>query len=117
MSRGASSTPPTRRLFDAVAATPQHPTPSPRCLFDPLYAADATRRRSGSAEVYAHEIPGGQYTNMLFQATQNGLAEQWPAVKRAYAEANDLLGDIVKVTPSSKTCGDLAQFMVTNSAF
>ena len=69
------------------------------------------------AEVYAHEIPGGQYTNMLFQATQNGLAEQWPAVKRAYAEANDLLGDIVKVTPSSKTCGDLAQFMVTNSAF
>ena len=51
---------------------------------------------------------------MLFQATQNGLAEQWPAVKKAYAEANDLLGDIVKVTPSSKTCGDLAQFMVTN---
>jgi pyruvate carboxylase len=79
------------------------------------YAAFESGQKSGSAEVYAHEIPGGQYTNMLFQATQNGLAEQWPAVKKAYAEANDLLGDIVKVTPSSKTCGDLAQFMVTNS--
>ena len=96
----------------------------PRCDATPLRRRrrDASTtyvpsRRSGSAEVYAHEIPGGQYTNMLFQATQNGLAEQWSAVKKAYAEANDLLGDIVKVTPSSKTCGDLAQFMVTNSAF
>lgn len=79
------------------------------------YSSFESGQKSGSSEVYAHEIPGGQYTNMLFQATQNGLAEQWPAVKKAYAEANDLLGDIVKVTPSSKTCGDLAQFMVTNS--
>ena len=79
------------------------------------YAAFESGQKSGSAEVYTHEIPGGQYTNMLFQATQNGLAEQWPAVKKAYAEANQLLGDIVKVTPSSKTCGDLAQFMVTNN--
>jgi pyruvate carboxylase len=79
------------------------------------YAAFESGQKSGSAEVYDHEIPGGQYTNMLFQATQNGLAEQWPQVKRAYADANDLLGDIIKVTPSSKTCGDLAQFMVTNN--
>ena len=46
------------------------------------YAAFESGQKSGSAEVYAHEVPGGQYTNMLFQATQNGLAEQWPAVKR-----------------------------------
>jgi pyruvate carboxylase len=79
------------------------------------YAAFESGQKSGSAEVYDHEIPGGQYTNMLFQATQMGLSEKWPAVKRAYRDANDLLGDIVKVTPSSKTCGDLAQFMVTNN--
>ena len=78
------------------------------------YAAFESGQKSGSAEVYDHEIPGGQYTNMLFQATQMGLSEKWPQVKAAYADANELLGDIVKVTPSSKTCGDLAQFMVTN---
>ncbi|KAJ8600689.1 hypothetical protein CTAYLR_008308 [Chrysophaeum taylorii] len=79
------------------------------------YAAFESGQKSGSAEVYHHEMPGGQYTNLLFQATTMGLSEQWPAVKKAYAEANELLGDIVKVTPSSKTVGDLAQFMVTNN--
>ena len=59
-------------------------------------------------------MPGGQYTNLLFQSTQLGLAGRWPAVKTAYAEANQLLGDIIKVTPSSKVVGDLAQFMVQN---
>lgn len=56
----------------------------------------------------------GQYTNLLFQSQQMGLSSQWPAVKKAYAEANRALGDIVKVTPSSKVVGDLAQWMVTN---
>jgi len=60
-------------------------------------------------------MPGGQYTNLLFQATSLGLLSKWPAVKQAYAEANTLLGDIVKVTPSSKVVGDLAQFMVQNN--
>jgi pyruvate carboxylase len=59
-------------------------------------------------------MPGGQYTNLQFQARQLGLAERWPAIKRAYASANRLLGDIIKVTPSSKVVGDLAQFMVQN---
>ncbi|WP_323137497.1 biotin/lipoyl-containing protein [Paraliomyxa miuraensis] len=59
-------------------------------------------------------MPGGQYTNLQFQARQLGLAERWPAIKRAYAAANRLLGDVVKVTPSSKVVGDLAQFMVQN---
>eukprot|EP00628_Pelagophyceae_sp_CCMP2097_P030687 CAMPEP_0184186368 /NCGR_PEP_ID=MMETSP0976-20121227/387_1 /TAXON_ID=483370 /ORGANISM="non described non described, Strain CCMP2097" /LENGTH=1136 /DNA_ID=CAMNT_0026490657 /DNA_START=46 /DNA_END=3454 /DNA_ORIENTATION=- len=78
------------------------------------YAAFESGQKSGSSEVYAHEMPGGQYTNLLFQATTMGLSEKWPQVKRAYAAANALLGDIIKVTPSSKTVGDLAQFMVTN---
>lgn len=69
---------------------------------------------SGSTDVFEHQMPGGQYTNLMFQAQEMGLASQWPAVKRAYVEANKALGDIVKVTPSSKVVGDLAQFMVTN---
>jgi len=62
-----------------------------------------------------HEMPGGQYTNLLFQSTQLGLTGQWSKVKHAYATANRLLGDIIKVTPSSKVTGDLAQFIVANN--
>jgi pyruvate carboxylase len=80
-----------------------------------VYAPFESGQKSGSADVYDHEMPGGQYTNLLFQSSQLGLAGRWPQVKRKYAEANDVLGDIVKVTPSSKVVGDLAQFMVTNN--
>ncbi|KAK0610282.1 Pyruvate carboxylase [Lasiodiplodia hormozganensis] len=66
-------------------------------------------------EVYEHEIPGGQLTNLIFQASQQGLGEKWAHTKKAYEEANDILGDIVKVTPTSKVVGDLAQFMVSNN--
>lgn len=79
-----------------------------------MYAPFESGLKSGSADVYLHEMPGGQYTNLQFQANQLGLAERWPAIKRAYASANRLLGDIIKVTPSSKVVGDLAQFMVQN---
>lgn len=65
-------------------------------------------------EVYEHEIPGGQLTNLIFQASQLGLGAQWTETKKAYEQANALLGDIVKVTPTSKVVGDLAQFMVSN---
>jgi len=78
------------------------------------YSAFESGQKSGSAEVYTHEMPGGQYTNLQFQSTSLGLADQWSQVKKNYAAANALLGDIVKVTPSSKVVGDLAQFMVTN---
>ncbi|KAI0218478.1 pyruvate carboxylase, partial [Massospora cicadina] len=71
--------------------------------------------KSSDSSVYLHEMPGGQYTNLLFQAQSLGLGEQWNEVKKAYAQANLLCGDIVKVTPSSKVVGDLAQFMVSNS--
>jgi len=70
--------------------------------------------KSGSADVYEHQIPGGQYTNLHFQAFSMGQADRWPAIKKAYRNANLMLGDIVKVTPSSKVVGDLALFMVQN---
>lgn len=77
-----------------------------------LYAPFESGQLSGSSDVYYHEIPGGQYTNLLFQSKQLGLTESWSEIKRKYSEANKLLGDIPKVTPSSKVVGDLAQFMV-----
>ncbi|KAL7550817.1 hypothetical protein ACHAWF_015673 [Thalassiosira exigua] len=79
-----------------------------------LYAPFESGQKSGSADVYIHEMPGGQYTNLLYQSTQLGLTGQWSQVKTAYAAANRLLGDIIKVTPSSKVTGDLAQFLVAN---
>lgn len=64
------------------------------------------------SSVYKHEIPGGQYTNLLFQSEQLGLSGRFAEVKEAYKEANLAMGDIPKVTPSSKAVGDLAQFMI-----
>jgi pyruvate carboxylase len=68
-----------------------------------------------TASVYQHEMPGGQYTNLRVQAKSLGLEGRWPEVEKAYADANQLFGDIVKVTPSSKIVGDMALFMVTNN--
>ncbi|KAK9814506.1 hypothetical protein WJX72_007023 [[Myrmecia] bisecta] len=79
-----------------------------------LYAPFESDLRSSSSDVYYHEMPGGQYTNLKFQALSLGLGEEWEKVKTGYAAANRALGDIVKVTPSSKVVGDLAQFMVQN---
>jgi pyruvate carboxylase len=70
--------------------------------------------RFGSAEVYEHEIPGGQYTNLRTQAVAMGLGERWRDVTRMYAEVNRLFGDVVKVTPSSKVVGDMALYMLSN---
>jgi pyruvate carboxylase len=77
------------------------------------YAPFDTAPRSGSAEVYDHEMPGGQYTNLKEQAASMGLGQRWPEIARTYAEVNLLLGDIVKVTPSSKVVGDLAMFLLS----
>ena len=67
----------------------------------------------GSAEVYEHQMPGGQYTNLREQAGALGLGKRWPDVVTTYKECNRILGDIVKVTPSSKSVGDLAIFLIT----
>lgn len=82
-----------------------------RKLYRPFESTDL---RSGNSDVYRHEMPGGQYTNLQFQSQCLGLVGRWPAIKKAYAEANQLCGDIIKVTPSSKVVGDFAQFMVAN---
>ncbi|XP_076442517.1 pyruvate carboxylase, mitochondrial-like isoform X2 [Babylonia areolata] len=83
-----------------------------RGLYGPFECA--ATMKSGNADIYKNEIPGGQYTNLQFQAFSLGLADQFEEVKKTYALANKLLGDLPKVTPSSKVVGDLAQFMVQN---
>jgi pyruvate carboxylase len=78
------------------------------------YGAFESDLRSGASEIYVHGMPGGQYTNLREQARSLGLGEhRWPEVARAYTEVNDMLGDIIKVTPTSKAVGDLALLMVT----
>jgi pyruvate carboxylase len=71
--------------------------------------------KSSSAEVYQHEIPGGQYSNLKPQAIALGLGDKFEEIKERYADVNEMFGDIVKVTPSSKVVGDLAQYMVANN--
>jgi len=73
-----------------------------------------TELRAGTAEIYDTEIPGGQYSNLRPQARALGLEEQFEVIKRNYRAANELFGDIIKVTPSSKVVGDMAMFMTAN---
>ena len=78
-----------------------------------LYAAFETDLSAPASEVYLHEMPGGQFTNLREQARSLGLAGRWHEVAAAYAEVNDMFGDIIKVTPTSKVVGDLALAMVS----
>ena len=77
------------------------------------YAAFETGMQAPSSEVYLHEMPGGQFTNLKAQAASMGLEDRWPEVARTYADVNQMFGDIVKVTPSSKVVGDMALMMVS----
>ena len=79
------------------------------------YAAFESDLRSGASEVYLHEMPGGQFTNLKAQARSMGLEERWHEVAHMYAEVNRMFGDIVKVTPSSKVVGDMALMMVAQN--
>lgn len=78
-----------------------------------FYAPFEADIRSGTADVYRHEMPGGQYTNLREQARALGLEHRWTEVSNAYAQVNRLFGDIIKVTPTSKVVGDMALSMVT----
>ena len=78
------------------------------------YAPFEADMRAGTSDVYRHEMPGGQYTNLREQARALGLEHRWGEVAQAYADVNQLFGDIVKVTPTSKVVGDMALFMVAN---
>ena len=79
------------------------------------YAPFDTGPKTGSAEVYLHEMPGGQYTNLKEQAESMGLGARWHEIARTYADVNMAFGDIVKVTPSSKVVGDMAIFLVNHN--
>ncbi len=77
------------------------------------YAAFEPEMRAGSSEVYLHEMPGGQGTNLRAQARSMGLEDRWPEVARTYADVNAMFGDVIKVTPIAKTVGDMALTMVS----
>ncbi|NNE86613.1 MAG: pyruvate carboxylase [Silicimonas sp.] len=77
------------------------------------YAAFESGLQAPASEVYLHEMPGGQFTNLKAQARSLGLEERWHEVAETYAEVNQMFGDIVKVTPSSKVVGDMALMMVS----
>ena len=77
------------------------------------YAGFEHNIRAGASEVYIHEMPGGQYTNLKEQARSLGLEARWPEVAKTYAQVNDMFGNIVKVTPSSKVVGDMTLAMMT----
>jgi pyruvate carboxylase len=78
------------------------------------YAPFDSGPKAGSARLYEHEIPGGQYTNLREQAAAMGLEHRWREVERTYAEVNRLFGDIVKVTPSSKVVGEMTLFLMAH---
>ncbi len=77
------------------------------------YAAFESSMQAPASEVYLHEMPGGQFTNLKAQARSMGLEERWHEVAQTYADVNQMFGDIVKVTPSSKVVGDMALMMVS----
>jgi pyruvate carboxylase len=119
---GMTSQPSLESLLFALDGDPRDPRLDPQ-VFEKLsvywdtvrewYAPFEAGLKAPAADVYVHEIPGGQYSNLRAQAEGLGLgAQSWEAVKRAYAEVNQLFGDIPKVTPSSKVVGDMAIWMV-----
>ena len=121
---GLTSQPSLNAIVESLRFTPRESGVDPEALIEisryweevrNLYAPFETGRDRPSAEVYAYEMPGGQYTNLFQQAKALGLASRWPEVCKAYAEVNLLFGDIVKVTPTSKVVGDMALFLVANN--
>jgi pyruvate carboxylase len=121
---GMTSQPSLNALVEAMRFTPRDTGLDFEALEETAAYWEAVRRyyapfESGqvgpSAEVYRHEMPGGQYTNLYQQAQALGLEGRWPEVCRTYAAVNQLFGDIIKVTPTSKVVGDMALFLVANN--
>jgi pyruvate carboxylase len=120
---GLTSQPNLGAIIAALAGTERMPDVDPEALQDASHYWEGVRRlyepfepdlRAPASDVFRHEMPGGQYTNLREQARAMGLDHRWPEVSRAYAQVNRLFGDIVKVTPTSKVVGDTALFMVAN---
>ncbi|NHC16831.1 pyruvate carboxylase [Bacillus sp. MM2020_4] len=120
---GLTSQPSANSLYYALEGTERKPKVNIEALEKLSYYWEDVRKyyqdfesgmMSPHTEVYQHEMPGGQYSNLQQQAKAVGLGEQWEEVKDMYARVNNLFGDLVKVTPSSKVVGDMALFMVQN---
>lgn len=120
---GLTSQPSANTLFYALQGSKRQPDVSIQSLESLSHYWEDVRHyyrdfESGmvapNTEVYFHEMPGGQYSNLQQQAKAVGLGERWEEVKRMYRRVNDLFGDVVKVTPSSKVVGDMALYMVQN---
>ena len=120
---GLTAQPNLSAMAAALAGTERDPGLSQHALHQASTYFEGVRRfyapfesdiRSGTADVYRHEMPGGQYTNLREQARAMGLEHRWTEVSQAYADVNRLFGDIVKVTPTSKVVGDMALMMVAN---
>ena len=120
---GGTSQPNLNTLVEALRFTPRHT----RLAAEPLdeiaeywravrefYTPFESPVLVAGADLYRHEMPGGQYTNLFEQARALGLADRWTDVCRMYTDVNHMLGDIVKVTPTSKAVGDLALFLIAN---
>jgi len=120
---GLTSQPNLGSVALALSDTPRDPGLDPATVRDfsdyweavrTQYRAFESDLRAGASEVYLHEMPGGQFTNLKEQARAMGLADRWHEVARAYSQVNWMFGDIVKVTPSSKVVGDMALSMVSS---
>ena len=121
---GMTSQPNLNSIVAALANTPRETGLDAAALEDLANNWEAVRRTyqpfeegmlAPTTSVYEHEMPGGQYTNLRVQAKSLGLEARWTEIAHMYAAVNQLFGDIVKVTPSSKIVGDMALFMVTNN--
>ena len=118
---GQTSQPNLNSLVEALRHTPRETGLDPDSLNEisdyweqvrHFYLPFDTSPRAGDAKVYQHEIPGGQYTNLREQVAAMGLGHRWREVEKTYGEVNQLFGDIVKVTPSSKVVGDMTLFLM-----
>ncbi|MSR29911.1 MAG: pyruvate carboxylase [Gemmataceae bacterium] len=121
---GMNSQPSLHALAEALRFHPRDPGLDPKSLVEaanywesvrPMYAPFESGQLAPTADVYVNEMPGGQYTNLFQQAKALGLADRWRDVCAMYSEVNQMFGDIIKVTPTSKVVGDLALFMVGNN--
>ena len=121
---GSTSQPSAQSLYHALEGTAKQPHINVENYEEVSKYWDGVRQyyedfesgmKSPHSEVYFHEMPGGQYSNLQQQAKGVGLEERWEEVKVMYRTVNDMFGDIVKVTPSSKIIGDMALFMVQNN--
>ncbi|WP_010097908.1 pyruvate carboxylase [Ornithinibacillus scapharcae] len=121
---GLTSQPSAQTLYHALEGTERQPSIDIQNYEKLGYYWEGVREyyrefesgmKAPHTEIYEHEMPGGQYSNLRQQAKAVGLGERWDEVKAMYRRVNDMFGDVVKVTPSSKVVGDMALFMVQNN--